>query len=154
MLKGFKDFIMRGNVLDLAVAVVIGSAFTAVVTAVVTNLIKPLVAVFGGHNVDGFAYTIIKGNQATTLQFDTVITAVINFFIVALVVYLGIVYPVKKVQERRKRGLEAGPSEPTDVELLTEIRDLLLEQQGRAPRGTSTSGTTEGGTSTSGISRS
>jgi large conductance mechanosensitive channel len=130
VLKGFKDFIMRGNVLDLAVAVVIGTAFTAVVTSVVTYLINPLVAVFGGHNINGLAITLVKGNPKTTMQFDTVITAVINFFVVAAVVYFAIVLPVKKIQERRRRGEEAGPSEPTDVELLIEIRDLLREQRG------------------------
>jgi large conductance mechanosensitive channel len=129
VLKGFRDFIMRGNVLDLAVAVVIGTAFTAVVTAVVTNLINPLVATIGGNNINGLSYTINDKNKATTLHFDTVITAVINFVIIAAVVYFAIVLPVKKIQERRKRGVEPGPAEPTDVELLTEIRDLLREQR-------------------------
>jgi len=131
LLKGFKDFIMRGNVLDLAVAVVIGTAFTAVVTAVVTNLINPLVAVFGGNNINGLSVQLNSKNPATVMHFDTVITAVINFLVVAAVVYFAIVLPVKKIQERRKRGVEPGPSEPTDVELLTEIRDLLREQRGR-----------------------
>lgn len=129
MLKGFKDFIMRGNVLDLAVAVVIGTAFTAVVTAVVTNLINPLIATFGGTNIHGWSYTINNANPKTTLQFDVVITAVINFLIIAAVVYFAIVLPVKKIQERRKRGEESGPTESTDIELLTEIRDLLREQR-------------------------
>ena len=131
MLKGFKDFIMRGNVLDLAVAVVMGTAFTAVVTAVVTNLINPLIAVFGGSNINGLSVQLNSKNPATVMHFDSVATAVINFLVIAAVVYFVLVLPVKKIQERRKRGQEPGPAEPTDVELLTEIRDLLREQRGR-----------------------
>ena len=129
MLKGFKDFIMRGNVLDLAIAVVIGTAFTAVVTAVVNSLINPLIASFGGTNVSGLSWTIVAGNDKSIVDFAAVLTALINFLIVAAVVYFALVVPVKKIQERRKRGQEPGPSEPTDVELLTEIRDLLRQQQ-------------------------
>lgn len=129
MLKGFKDFIMRGNVLDLAVAVVIGTAFTTVVTAVVTNIINPLVASMGGVNVQGLSWTIVGGNDKSVMDFAAVVTAVINFVLIAAVVYFVLVLPMKKIQERRKRGQEPGPAEPTDIELLTEIRDLLRQQQ-------------------------
>jgi large conductance mechanosensitive channel len=129
VLKGFKDFLMRGNVVDLAVAVIIGTAFTAVVTALANNLIKPLIAAFGGANVSGLAWTIVDGNDASTIDFAVIITAVINFLIVAAVVYFLIVMPMKKLTERRKRGEEPGPVQPTDVELLGEIRDLLRQQQ-------------------------
>jgi large conductance mechanosensitive channel len=131
LLKGFKDFIMRGNVLDLAVAVVMGTAFTAVVTAVVTNLINPLIAVFGGNNINGLSVQINGSNPATIMHFDSVITAMINFLVIGAVVYFAIVLPVKKIRERRKRGQEPGPAEPTNIELLTEIRDLLREQRSR-----------------------
>jgi large conductance mechanosensitive channel len=138
MLKGFKDFLMRGNVVDLAVAVIIGTAFTAIVTALANNLIKPLIAAIGGANVTGLAWTIVDGNKESTIDFAAIITAAINFMIVAAVVYFLIVLPMKTLQERRKRGEEAGPHEPTDLELLTEIRDLLRQQQQpqRAPMGT------------------
>lgn len=129
MLKGFKDFIMRGNVLDLAVAVVMGTAFTAVVTAVVTNIINPLIASMGGANVSGLAWQIVSGNQKAVMDFGAVLTAAINFLVIALVVYFALVLPVKKIQDRRKRGEEPGPAEPTQTELLTEIRDLLRQQQ-------------------------
>jgi large conductance mechanosensitive channel len=129
VLKGFKDFIMRGNVLDLAVAVVIGTAFTTVVTAVVTNIINPLVASMGGVNVQGLSWTIVGGNDKSVMDFAAVVTAVINFVLIAAVVYFVLVLPMKKIQERRKRGQEPGPAEPTDIELLTEIRDLLRQQQ-------------------------
>jgi len=132
--KGFKDFLMRGNVVDLAVAVIIGTAFTAIVTAIANNLIKPLIAAIGGTNVSGLSWTIIAENKASTVDFAAIITAALNFLIVAAVVYFLIVLPLKKIQDRRKRGEEPGPAEPTDVELLIEIRDLLRQQQG-PPRG-------------------
>jgi large conductance mechanosensitive channel len=129
VLKGFKDFLMRGNVVDLAVAVIIGTAFTAIVTAISNSFIKPLIAAFGGTNVTGLSWTIVSGNAESTIDFAAIITAIINFLIVAAVVYFIIVLPMKKIQDRRKRGEEPGPTEPTDVELLTEIRDLLRQQQ-------------------------
>ena len=132
MLKGFKDFLMRGNVIDLAVAVVIGTAFTAIVTAFSTNLINPIVARLGGGGVDGLAVQLGSDDSPKTLMdFGAVITAAINFAIVAAVVYFLLVLPMNKIKERRERGKEAGPSEPTDVELLKEIRDLLSAQQRR-----------------------
>lgn len=135
MFKGFKDFLMRGNVVDLAVAVIIGTAFTAIVTAIANNFIKPLIAAMGGANVTGLSWTIVDGNNESKVDFAAIITAAINFLIVAAVVYFIIVLPMKKLQERRRRGEEAGPSEPTDVELLAEIRDLLRQQQQRVPMG-------------------
>ena len=129
MLKGFKDFLMRGNVVDLAVAVVIGTAFTAIVTAFTTSLIKPLIASLGSTETKGLGFYIRSGKEDTYLDFSNVINAAINFVIVAAVVYFVLVLPIQKIQERRKRGEEAGPSEPTDVELLIEIRDLLANQQ-------------------------
>ncbi|WP_410655381.1 large-conductance mechanosensitive channel protein MscL [Amycolatopsis sp. lyj-112] len=132
MLKGFKDFLMRGNVVDLAVAVVIGAAFTTIVTAFTNGLIKPLISAIGGSDAaKGLGFNVLSANDATFLDFGGVINAAINFVIVAGVVYFAIVLPVKHIQERRKRGEEAGPTEPTDVELLTEIRDLLRAQQNR-----------------------
>ncbi|HWE89104.1 MAG TPA: large conductance mechanosensitive channel protein MscL [Pseudonocardiaceae bacterium] len=130
MLKGFKAFVLRGNIFDLAVAVVIGTAFTAVVTAVVTNLINPLIAAIGGANVKGLAIQINANNPSTVVHFDTVITAVINFVVIAAVVYFAFVMPVQRILARRKGGgTEADEIGPTDVELLTEIRDLLREQR-------------------------
>ncbi|WP_329055014.1 large conductance mechanosensitive channel protein MscL [Amycolatopsis sp. NBC_01488] len=132
MFKGFKDFLMRGNVVDLAVAVVIGSAFTAIVTAFTNGLIKPLISTIGGTDAaKGLGYQIFDNNPATFLDFGNVINAAINFLLVAAVVYFAIVLPVKKIQDRRKRGQEPGPAEPTDVELLIEIRDLLRAQAQR-----------------------
>jgi len=128
VLKGFKDFLMRGNVVDLAVAVIIGTAFTAIVTAIADSFIKPLIAAFGGAKVTGLSWQIVGGNPASRMDFAAIITAVINFLIIAAVVYFLIVMPIKKLQERRRRGEDVGPAEPTDTELLTEIRDLLRQQ--------------------------
>ncbi len=129
MLQGFKEFIMRGNVIDLAVAVVIGGAFTAIVTAFSDNLINPLIAALGGADVSGLGFHIISGNDATFLDFGAVITAAINFLLIAAVVYFVIVAPMNKLNEiaARKRGIPQDEEEPVpaDVELLTEIRDLL-----------------------------
>lgn len=129
MLKGFKEFIMRGNVIDLAVAVIIGTAFTAVVTSIVEKLLNPLIAAFGGASDIGLAVQINESNPQTVVDFGGVLTAVINFMLIAAVVYFFIMLPMKKIIERRRRGQEPPPAEPTDVELLTEIRDLLREQR-------------------------
>jgi large conductance mechanosensitive channel len=127
--KGFKDFLLRGNVVELAVAVVIGAAFTSIVTAFTTGLIKPLINAIGGSDAaKGLGFNILGSNDATFMDVGGVINAGINFVIVAAIVYFAFVLPVKHIQERRKRGEEAGPSEPTDVELLIEIRDLLSRQ--------------------------
>ncbi len=131
-MEGFKKFIMQGNVLDLAVGVVIGGAFTALIKAFVDHLINPVVAVFGGGNVDGFAYRIISDNQATLLDFGAIISALIAFFITAAVVYFVFVLPVNKAREfdKRRRGITDEVTELTDVDLLTEIRDLLAAKEG------------------------
>lgn len=129
MLQGFKEFIMRGNVVDLAVAVVIGGAFTAIVTAFSDHLINPLIAALGGSDVSGLGFAIIPGNDATFLDFGAVITAAINFLIIAAVIYFVIITPMNKLNELMSARLGVKEDEkepaPTDVELLTEIRDLL-----------------------------
>jgi large conductance mechanosensitive channel len=123
MVKGFRAFIMKGNVLDLAVAVVIGAAFTAIVTALVTGFITPLIAaIFGKPNLDDVGNFVINDAH---FSIGIILTAIINFLIVAAAVYFILIYPVQKLQERRTRGEEPVPPEPTDVQLLKEIRDLL-----------------------------
>lgn len=129
MLKGFKDFLMRGNVVDLAVAVVIGSAFTAIVTAFTTHIINPLIASLGGAEVKGLGFYVVKGNEASFVDFGGVITAAINFFIVAAVVYFLFVLPMNKMKELQaaRKGVKEDEVTPASVEaeLLEEIRDLL-----------------------------
>lgn len=133
MLKGFRDFILRGNVIELAVAVIIGAAFTAIVTAISDKLIQPLIASLGAADMGGLGFAIRPGNDATFLDFGAVITAVINFLIVAAVVYFVIVLPMNKFNEMRARGQVAEEVPPTSEELLLEIRDLLAAQQQGGP---------------------
>ena len=130
MLEGFKNLILRGNVIDLAVGVVIGAAFTAVVTAFSDNIINPLIASVGGADYSGLGFHIISGNDATFLDFGALITAAINFLLIAAVVYFIIVAPMNKLDEmqKQKRGIQPDAPAPTETELLTEIRDLLSEK--------------------------
>lgn len=129
MLKGFKDFLFRGNVVDLAVAVVIGVAFAALVTSFTESFLNPLINLVGGGGVDGGTFTV----SDQVFDWGGFINAVITFALTAAVVYFVVVVPMKKIQERRARGEEAGQAAPTDLELLAEIRDLLKAQQGAAP---------------------
>jgi large conductance mechanosensitive channel len=128
VIKGFKDFVLRGNVVELAVAVVVGAAFGSIVTAFTSGIIQPLINAVTPPSSPGFGVQLVGGKESTYIDFAAVIGAALNFLIVAAVVYLVIVFPLNALKERRKRGVEAGPTEPTDVELLTEIRDLLREQ--------------------------
>jgi large conductance mechanosensitive channel len=140
MLKGFKDFIMRGNVVELAIAVVIGTAFQAVVSGVVSAIIQPLVNSAGGSNVNGLGFSVRHGNAAieksTFINFSSVINAVIAFIVTAAVVYFLIVLPMNKIQERRAAKTAKGEPDPTpkseDIILLEQIRDLLSAQGGQS----------------------
>ncbi len=138
MLKGFKDFLLRGNVVELAVAVIIGAAFTSVVGAFTDKIIKPLLNAVTPPTSTGLGVSVVDGKESTYLDFSALISATINFVLVALVVYFVIVLPLKTIQDRRKRGEEAGPAESTDIELLAEIRDLLRAQAGDANVGRGT----------------
>jgi large conductance mechanosensitive channel len=129
VIKGFKDFVLRGNVVDLAVAVVIGAAFGSIVTAFTSGIIQPLINAVTPPSSPGFGVQLVGGKESTYIDFAAVLSAALNFLIVAAVVYFVIVYPLRALQERRRRGIEPGPAAPTDVELLTEIRDLLRAQQ-------------------------
>lgn len=131
MLKGFKDFILRGNVVDLAVAVVIGAAFGTIVTAFTEKIIQPLINAITPADSPGLGVAIVPGKASTYVDVAALITAAINFVLVAAVVYFVIVLPLNAIKARRARGEEAGPAEPTDVELLAEIRDLLAARETR-----------------------
>ncbi|WP_424446199.1 large conductance mechanosensitive channel protein MscL [Microbacterium sp. CH-015] len=131
MIKGFKDFIMRGNVIDLAVAVVIGAAFTAVVNAIVSSIITPLIEVFwkpDDNGVPGIPVPAVWGGTVT-FPIGDLISAIISFLAVAIVVYFVFVYPMNLWKERQaaKAGVSEDAEEklPTEQELLIQIRDLL-----------------------------
>lgn len=136
MIKGFKDFLLRGNVIDLAVAVVIGAAFATLVTAFTDNLINPIIAAAGSQDVGAFGFSLRHGTpeieRNTLINVGEIIAAFINFAIVAAVVYFVFVAPVNALMERRKRG-EEPPVEatPEDIKLLQEIRDLLQARNGQ-----------------------
>jgi large conductance mechanosensitive channel len=128
MLKGFKEFIMRGNVVDLAVAFVIGAAFGKIVSAIVDGLINPLIAaIFGKTDISGVLFFRINGAD---FHIGWILQAALNFLCVAAAIYFLIVMPVNKLAERRARGEEPEPETlTTDQQLLTEIRDSLRTRQ-------------------------
>ncbi len=128
MLKGFRDFLLRGNVVDLAIAVVVGTAFTAVVNALVSAIIKPVINAFPGGSVHGFGFSLRGGSLKgpTFIDFSTILNAVIVFVVTAAVVYFIFVAPMRAIQERRARGTVPEPTAvPEDVLLLRQIRDAL-----------------------------
>jgi large conductance mechanosensitive channel len=122
-MKGFKEFIMRGNVIDLAVALVLGLAITAIITSIVDYIINPLIAaLFGKPNLQSVGdFTINNANFYPGL----VLNAIIYFVAVAAAVYFLIVLPMNKLREMRAKD-ETAP--PTEIELLTEIRDALASR--------------------------
>ncbi|MDG4827877.1 large conductance mechanosensitive channel protein MscL [Solwaraspora sp. WMMD1047] len=125
MLKGFKDFIMRGNVVDLAVGIVIGAAFTTVVSQLTKSFLEPTIKLIsGGSGVNAGAWEPVTGVKYDWAAF---INSVITFVLTAAVLYFLVVLPMNKLAERRRRGEEPPPAAPSEeVKLLTEIRDALL----------------------------
>lgn len=148
MLKGFKDFIMRGNVIDLSVGVVIGAAFTALVTAFTDAFLKPLINMIGANGGAIGGATKIPGinpenGQPNAITWGAFISAVVAFLMTAAVVYFLVVLPMNKFAERFKKNQEApAPALPTEeIQLLREIRDALVAgrtPQPRQPRETAT----------------
>jgi large conductance mechanosensitive channel len=129
MLKGFRDFVLRGNVVDLAIAVVIGAAFGAVVTALVADFITPLIAAIGGQQ--DFSKLTFKVHNSTFL-YGAFINAVISFLFIAAAIYFVVVLPLNRLAERRAAKVEAGEPDPEpkpeEIILLEQIRDLLAKQ--------------------------
>jgi large conductance mechanosensitive channel len=133
--QGFKDFIMRGNVVDLAVGIVIGAAFTTVVTAFTKGFIEPLIKIASGRTGVSAGSFYIRGVPFDVASF---LNAVITFLITAAVLYFFVVYPLNALAERRRRGEEPPTKAPSEeVQLLTEIRDALLRGQPPTPAGQS-----------------
>lgn len=138
MFKGFKEFVLRGNVIDLAVAVVIGAAFTAIVTSLVEGILNPVIALlFDADSIAGAGITLREASapdagDAIVLSWGRVISAVIQFLLVASVVYFALVLPMNYVKKRafaqREQAAEPAPPVPSETDLLVEIRDLLAAQ--------------------------
>lgn len=128
MIQGFKEFIMKGNVVDLAVAVVLGGAFGAVVTALVERVLMPLIsALVGSPNFDEFLLITLNGND---IAIGAVLTAIVNFLLIAAAIYFVVVVPMNKLIEARDKRLGIGQEEEEEavdpqIALLTEIRDSL-----------------------------
>lgn len=140
MLQEFKDFIARGNVIDMAVGIIMGAAFTAIVNSMVGDLIMPVLGMLTSGvdfadkfiALDGQSYATIKAAKdagATIISYGVFINAVINFLIISFVVFMLVkgVNKLKAAAERdAKKAAEAAPAAPAaDIVLLTEIRDLL-----------------------------
>lgn len=135
MLKGFREFVLRGNVIDLAVGIIIGAAFTAIVTALVSGIFNPIIGLlFKANKLSGALIWKIYpagGGEPAEILFGSVIAAVIQFLIVAAVVYFALVLPINHLTKlafaRQKKDADATPADvpPTETELLIQIRDLL-----------------------------
>jgi large conductance mechanosensitive channel len=134
MLKGFRDFIMRGNVVDLAVGIVIGAAFTAVVGGFTKAFLEPLIRLISGGLGIGKGQWTVGVKDPIIFDYALFINAVITFILTAAVLYFLVVFPLNKLAERRKRGEEPPTDSPSEeVLLLTQIRDALVA--GTASRG-------------------
>jgi large conductance mechanosensitive channel len=127
MIRGFKAFLLRGNVVDLAIAVVIGAAFGGVVSAFADDVIGGLIGVIGGTPDFGRAGVTVNGSR---IVYGSTITALVNFLIVAAVIYFAIVVPMTRLAARDDAEADADTPAPSDeAVLLTEIRDLLRAQR-------------------------
>ena len=137
MIKGFRDFLMRGNVVDLAVAVVLGAAFGAVVSAFADDFIGGIIGAIGGSPDFGNAGATVNDSK---IVWGSTITALIQFLIVAAAIYFVVVVPMTKLQSMHARDADAETPAPSDeAKLLTEIRDLLAQRGEDSPSGTSPS---------------
>ncbi|WP_167097993.1 large-conductance mechanosensitive channel protein MscL [Mycobacterium sp. DL592] len=126
MLKGFKEFLSRGNIVDLSVAVVIGTAFTALVTKFTDSILQPLINRIGADKNSEYGILRIDIGGGQTIDLNVVLSALINFVLVAAVVYFLVVVPYNRL---RKKG-EVEQATDTELSLLTEIRDLLADASG------------------------
>ena len=124
MLKGFKEFIARGNVVEMAVGIIIGGAFKDIIDKLVTSILNPAIgAIFGQPD---FTKSFILHIGDSQILFGALLTAIINFLLIAFAVYFFIVVPMNALAKRTKKAQDAAPKEVSDeVKLLTEIRDAL-----------------------------
>lgn len=134
LIQGFKEFVMRGNVIDLAVAVVVGAAFTAVVRSFTDEIINPIIAAFGGLDTGGFGFCVKPGDVCTAesptfIDIGAVFAVIVSFLITMLVVYFVFVLPMNKARAMSRVDAKVEET-PRDILLLAEIRDLLADSTG------------------------
>ena len=131
MLSEFKDFIAKGNVMDMAVGIIIGAAFTAIVTSLVSDLINPIISLFtGGIDFSGLGYRLTEGEEGAIFAYGNFIMALINFLIIAWVVFM-LVKAVNRVKDAAEKPEEEAPAAdpgPSEKDLLMEIRDALTQK--------------------------
>ena len=128
MLSEFKDFIAKGNVMDMAVGIIIGAAFTAIVTSLVEDLINPIISLFmGGIDFSSMGIRLSDGEDGAIFAYGNFIMALINFLIIAWVVFMLVkmVNRVKDAAAKDEEEVAEEPAGPTQEELLAEIRDAL-----------------------------
>lgn len=139
VLAGFREFLMRGNVVELAVAVVVGTAFTKIVDAVVSGVINPMVGAIGPKNLEEYE-SCLKApcvwdeatgevTEGVLFKWGSVLSASLTFLITAAVVYFLMIVPMNRYKARQEAKKGVAPPEPTEIELLTEIRDALVAQK-------------------------
>ncbi|WP_375279968.1 large-conductance mechanosensitive channel protein MscL [Pseudooctadecabacter sp.] len=129
MIKEFKDFIAKGNVMDMAVGIIIGAAFTAIVSSLVADLINPIISLFmGGIDFSSLGYRLSEGEDGAVFAYGNFIMALINFLIIAFVVFM-LVKAVNKAKGPEPEAEPEAPAGPTQEELLMEIRDALRAQK-------------------------
>lgn len=126
MIKGFKDFLFRGNLIELATAFVIGAAFTALVKAFTDNIIQPVLNALGGKGaVQGLGFRILSDNEATFINLGALINALITFVLTAAVLYFLFIVPYER--SKKLIGIEEPAPEETDKDILSDIRALLRD---------------------------
>jgi large conductance mechanosensitive channel len=131
-MKGFREFILRGNVIDLAVAVVVGAAFTGVVNSLVNGVLNPAIgALFNAKSLETLWVIDVSSptGEPAKILLGSVLAALIQFLLVAIVVYFALILPINYLKKRAFKQKEEGtaptPAAPNEVDLLIEIRDLL-----------------------------
>lgn len=143
VLAGFREFLMRGNVVELAVAVVVGAAFTGIVNSVVDGVINPLIGAFGTQDLDAYQ-SCLKGpcvfsdtgeiQSGIPIRWGSVLSASLTFLMTASVVYFLMILPITRYKTRQAAREPAAPTENRELEVLTEIRDALLAQHAATVR--------------------
>ena len=127
MIKEFRDFVFRGNIIELAVAVVIAAAFGTVVTSLVNDIITPLVGIVGLPDFSTWSITLGSGDPPAEIRYGAFIQAVLSFLVVAAIIFFVVIKPMNAIRDRalRRGEAEAAPAGPSELDLLTDIRDEL-----------------------------